>query len=64
MGFVGVIFIISLFIFLIGRGLQISAKAPDLFGGSSIITIFIAIGLLVSISRVANKNEKENRILK
>ncbi|MBB1545030.1 MAG: FtsW/RodA/SpoVE family cell cycle protein [Clostridiales bacterium] len=31
MGFVGVIIIISLFIFLIGRGLQISAKAPDLF---------------------------------
>ena len=34
------------------------------YGGSSIITIFIAIGLLVSISRVANKSEKENRILK
>lgn len=32
------------------------------YGGSSIITIFIALGLLISISRVANRVEKENRI--
>jgi cell division protein ftsW len=32
------------------------------YGGSSVITIFIALGLLISISRVANRVEKENRI--
>ena len=31
------------------------------YGGSSIITIFMAFGLLISISRVANKVEKENK---
>ena len=31
------------------------------YGGSSIITIFMALGLLISISRVANKVEKENK---
>ena len=32
------------------------------YGGSSVITIFIALGLLISVSRVANRVEKENRI--
>ena len=32
------------------------------YGGSSVITIFIALGLLINISRVANRVEKENRI--
>ena len=34
------------------------------YGGSSVITIFIALGLLISISRVANRVEKENRTKK
>ena len=47
MGFVGVLFIISLFILLIGRGLQISAKAPDLFGRLIAIGVSSLIGVQV-----------------
>lgn len=39
--------IISLFIFLIARGLQISAKAPDLFGRLIAIGVSSLIGLQV-----------------
>ena len=39
--------IISLFIFLIAKGLQISAKAPDLFGRLIAIGVSSLIGLQV-----------------
>ena len=42
--------------------LAVVSNTIPVTGGSSIITIFMALGLLISISRVANKVEKENKV--
>ena len=42
-GFVGSIFIISTFVFLVFRGFKIALKSPDMFGGLLVVGIVILV---------------------